>query len=88
MILVRTTYTPILIDLTLLEGALTCIVAVILFFFIPDFPEDVKWLSAEEQRFIKARLAEDVGDSQRHKPLTFRDAFNIIRECEDAFRPW
>ncbi|THH00403.1 hypothetical protein EW026_g2122 [Hermanssonia centrifuga] len=64
----------------ILEGALTCIVAVILFFFIPDFPEDVKWLSAEEQRFIKARLAEDVGDSQRHKPLTFRDAFNIIRE--------
>lgn len=64
------------------EGILTCVVAMSFFFLIPDFPEEVSWLSAEERQFVKARLQEDVGESQRHKPLKPKDVFRILRECE------
>ncbi|KIP10635.1 hypothetical protein PHLGIDRAFT_84571 [Phlebiopsis gigantea 11061_1 CR5-6] len=64
----------------ILEGILTCVVAMSFFFLIPDFPEEVSWLSAEERQFVKARLQEDVGESQRHKPLKPKDVFRILRE--------
>ena len=65
-----------------IEGILTCVVAMLFFFLIPDFPEEVSWLSAEERQFVKARLQEDVGESQRHKPMTPKDVFRTLRECE------
>ncbi|KAI0698917.1 MFS general substrate transporter [Cytidiella melzeri] len=62
----------------ILEGLLTCVVGLIFFFVLCDFPEDVKWLTEEERQFVKARLQEDVGDSQRHKPLNVKGIFKII----------
>ena len=66
----------------LVEGTLTAVVGIIFFFLISDFPEETKWLSSDERDFVKARLIEDVGDSQRHSPLKVRDVFNIIKECK------
>ncbi|EKM59630.1 uncharacterized protein PHACADRAFT_205855 [Phanerochaete carnosa HHB-10118-sp] len=45
----------------ILEGLLTSIVGILSFFLISDFPEEAKWLSAEEKDFVKTRLQEDVG---------------------------
>lgn len=59
---------------------MTCVVAALFFFIIADFPEDVKWLTPEERHFVKARLHKDVGDSQRHERLKFKEILNIIRE--------
>ena len=59
---------------------MTCVVGIFFYFVISDFPEEVKWLSPEERQFVKARLAEDVGESQRHTALSFKDVFRILRE--------
>jgi hypothetical protein len=60
------------------EGLLTCCVALFFFFVISDFPEDVKWLTEEERQFVKARLQEDVGDSQRHQRLGIKEVLQTI----------
>lgn len=67
------------------EGLLTCVVGALFYFVICDFPEDAKWLTEEERRFVKARLQEDVGASQRHVPLTFKDIMKTIGDREHTF---
>lgn len=62
------------------EGLFTCLVGILFFFLISDFPEEVKWLTPEERQFVKARLQADVGESQRHKALKVKDVFKILRE--------
>ena len=37
-------------------------------------------MSPEERQFVKARLEQDVGVSQRHTPLTAKDVFRILRD--------
>ncbi|OBZ65753.1 putative transporter C11D3.18C [Grifola frondosa] len=64
----------------ILEGAFTCVVAAMLYFAIPDFPEEVKWLTAEEKEFVKARLYEDVGDSRTHEPLNVRSVLDVFKD--------
>lgn len=74
------------IDLLLLEGALTCVISMFLFFLITDFPEEVKWLSPQEKQWVKTRLYHDVGHSQTEQPVTFKSALNVFKDCE--FRGW
>ncbi|KAK2744961.1 hypothetical protein FQN57_004091 [Myotisia sp. PD_48] len=62
----------------ILEGILTCLVSFAWFFLIPDFPEDVKWLTEEERTFIKAKLAKDVGKAGRDDKVTWKDVVAII----------
>ncbi|EZF73809.1 hypothetical protein H105_04334 [Trichophyton soudanense CBS 452.61] len=64
--------------LFILEGVFTCVVAAIWFFLIPDFPEDVKWLTEEEREFIKAKLAKDVGKAGVDAKVTFKDVISIV----------
>ncbi|OBZ69116.1 hypothetical protein A0H81_10703 [Grifola frondosa] len=64
----------------ILEGTLTAVISISLYFAIPDFPEEVKWLTAEEKKFVKARLYEDVGHSMRHDPLTLRSILNVFKD--------
>ncbi|KAM5444684.1 High-affinity nicotinic acid transporter [Microsporum ferrugineum] len=66
--------------LFILEGAFTCVVAAIWFFLIPDFPEDVKWLTEEEREFIKAKLAKDVGKAGHDQRVTFKDVVSIVTD--------
>jgi hypothetical protein len=49
---------------------------------ISDFPEEVAWLSPEERQFIKARLQQDVGESQRHQTITAKGIFDVLRELK------
>ncbi|GFF82231.1 uncharacterized transporter C1002.16c [Aspergillus udagawae] len=44
----------------IIEGVITCLVAMTCFFTVPGFPEDVQWLSEEERDFILSKLANDV----------------------------
>ncbi|EFR00745.1 hypothetical protein MGYG_03750 [Nannizzia gypsea CBS 118893] len=66
--------------LFILEGVFTCVVAVVWFFLIPDFPEDVKWLTEEEREFIKAKLAKDVGKAGVDSKVTFKDVVSIVTD--------
>ncbi len=64
------------------EGTLTVVVSLFLYFAIPDFPEEVKWLTQEEKDFVKARLYEDVGHSKRHEPLTVKSVLTVFKDCQ------
>lgn len=64
----------------ILEGVLTCVVSFVWFFVIPDFPEDVKWLSEPEREYVKARLREDQGKSALERRITFRDVVNCFKD--------
>ncbi|OQU98288.1 hypothetical protein CLAIMM_04094 isoform 1 [Cladophialophora immunda] len=53
----------------IIEGAITCVAAIIAWFIIIDFPHSKrnKFLSAEEKEFVRARLADDRGTEEREK---------------------
>lgn len=60
---------------------MTCVISLTFFFLISDFPEQVSWLTPEEKAFVKARLQEDVGDSQVHEKVTPRTVLDVISDC-------
>ncbi len=64
----------------ILEGTLTCLVAFIFYFVIPDFPEDAKWLGEEERAYVKARLRADQGRSAAERKITVRDVGNVFKD--------
>lgn len=43
----------------IVEGVLTIVVAFVAFFIIVDFPEDAKWFTPDERKFMQARLQTD-----------------------------
>jgi len=64
----------------ILEGVLTCVVSIIWFWLIPDFPEEAKWLTEEERAFIQARLREDQGKSAIERRITPRDVLHCFKD--------
>ena len=64
----------------ILEGLLTCVVSFAIFFAIPDFPEDAKWLTEPEREYVRARLQEDQGKSALERPITFKDVVNCFKD--------
>ena len=64
----------------ILEGTLTCVLAVAAYFLVADFPEEVKWLTEEERAFIKARLRADQGDSAMSSRITLRDVLLCFKD--------
>jgi MFS family permease len=68
----------------ILEGTLTCVVAIFFFWLIPNFPEDVKWLTEDERQFVKARLQIDQGKSARDRPMSARDVGRVFKD----FKIW
>ena len=59
---------------------MTVVFAVVVFFLIADFPEEAKWLLDDERAFVKARLAEEFGDSQLDARQTWRDVLGILKD--------
>ena len=51
-----------------------------MFVLTTDFPEEAKWLSDDERAFVKARLAQDVGDSQLDARLTWRKVLGVFKD--------
>ncbi|KAF7876760.1 hypothetical protein EAF04_001843 [Stromatinia cepivora] len=64
----------------ILEGLLTCVVALGFFFLIPSFPEDAKWLTSDERAYVKARLQVDQGRSAAERKITFKDALRVFKD--------
>lgn len=64
----------------ILEGTLTCVVALMFFFLIPSFPEDASWLSDTERAYIKARLQADQGRSAAERRITARDVGRVFKD--------
>ena len=55
-------------------------VAIVFFFVLPDFPEESKWLTHEEKRYISARLRADQGNSARERHMTLKDVGNVFKD--------
>lgn len=64
----------------ILEGVLTCVIAIATYFLITDFPEDAKWLNEDERAFVKARLRTDQGISELEQEISFRDVGQAMGE--------
>ncbi|KAJ3553750.1 hypothetical protein NPX13_g10804 [Xylaria arbuscula] len=64
----------------ILEGLLTAVIALIFFFTFPAFPEESKWLTEEEQTFIKARLRAEQGNNGAERKITFRDVVTVLKD--------
>lgn len=64
----------------ILEGLLTVLVSFALFFLLPNFPEEVKWLSEPERAYVKYRLQVDQGRSARERPIKMRDVANVFKD--------
>lgn len=70
----------------IIEGLITSVVAMILFFFISDFPEEVKWLTDEEREFVRAKLARDVGKSAHTTKIGTRQVLEVFKDCKSTTR--
>jgi MFS family permease len=66
----------------ILEGALTCVVSFFFFFLLPNFPEEVKWLTEEERAFVKARLQVDQGKSAAERPIKASDVGRVFKDLK------
>ena len=64
----------------ILEGVLTCVVAIFFFWMIPNFPEDAKWLKEDERQYVKARLQIDQGRSAAERDITVRDVGRVFKD--------
>lgn len=65
----------------IIEGLITCVVAIVWFFVLPDFPEEVKWLTEEEREFVRVKLAKDVGRSAHHIQMGWREVWGVLKDC-------
>lgn len=64
----------------ILEGILTCIVSVVGYFLVSDFPEDVQWLKEDEKRFLRERLRMEQGDPDLKKRLNSKDFMLFLKD--------
>jgi len=64
----------------ILEGLLTIIVSFFLFFLLPNFPEESKWLTEDERAYVKARLQIDQGKSARDRKMSLGDVGRIFKD--------
>lgn len=66
----------------IIEGVITAAVAILLFFLLPDFPEETKWLNEEERAFIREKLAKDVGKSAHNVKMGWPEIKGVLKDCE------
>lgn len=63
------------------EGLATCILAIIAFFIISDFPQDALWLNDSQRRAVIQRLDRDRHDAKHdHKMITFKQVMGYLGE--------
>lgn len=64
----------------ILEGSLTCLVALASFALLPNFPEQAKWLNDEEREFVQARLKAEQGNSVLGHRITICDTWEVLKD--------
>ena len=63
----------------ILEGIVTCLLSIVGYFVIVDFPEEAKFLSEPERDFIIEKLRKDGGDSA-YQHLSWRRVFSVFKD--------
>ena len=65
--------------LFILEGIPSVVSAAFVWFFLPDYPETAKWLTAQEKDLAAYRLAEH-GSKSSSEAMTWADAKSTLLE--------
>jgi MFS family permease len=65
----------------IIEGAATCLMAVIVFFALPDFPQDCKWLTQSEFEFLRDRAARENGTLSPSTRMRWLDILHVFKDC-------
>ncbi|BAE60823.1 unnamed protein product [Aspergillus oryzae RIB40] len=66
--------------LFIIEGAVTCFVAVLAWFLISDFPEQARWLTEAERRWMKKRMEIEHGTESAEDPIRFIDVVEVLKD--------
>lgn len=77
--------------LFLVEGLPTILMAGIAFFYLPDSPDQARFLSEEEKVVAKARGVRQVGDVERLGGIVWKDVWAALLDAKcwlTAVRPW
>ena len=64
----------------IIEGAVTSVLGIVASFVIIDWPEQTRFLNAEEKELLRRRMAADVGDSCRMDTLNRFALTRIVRD--------
>ncbi|KAL5341431.1 major facilitator superfamily domain-containing protein [Aspergillus crustosus] len=64
----------------ILEGVVTCLMAVVVYYVVPDFPEDCQWLSEREYEFLKAKMGKETGRLEGGRKIGWRDVLGVFRD--------
>ncbi|KAJ5906467.1 uncharacterized protein N7473_003383 [Penicillium subrubescens] len=64
----------------IIEGVITCVFSIAWFFVLPDFPEDVKWLTEEEREYVRAKLAKDAGKSGHQVKMGWAEVWGVLKD--------
>jgi sugar phosphate permease len=64
----------------ILEGILTVIIGFSAFFLVTDFPEDAKWLTEEERKFVIDR----VGGIEKDQTITSVDVLKFFKSLKNV----
>jgi hypothetical protein len=62
--------------LFIIEGVPTCLFAILIYFCFPDYPENARWLTADEKDMTRIRLE----GSQSSIRLTWKDFKDVCAE--------
>ncbi|KAH0839238.1 hypothetical protein AYO21_05653 [Fonsecaea monophora] len=65
--------------LFLVEGVITIAFGILLFFVLPDFPKQAKWLSEKEKAFIQARLPANAPRAEELN-FSFREIVTALKD--------
>lgn len=64
----------------IIEGGFTVFVSFLLYFLLPDFPEESKWLQPDEKEYVSARLRLDQGPAGRHRSISMKDVWSVLKD--------
>jgi sugar phosphate permease len=65
--------------LFILEGVPSCLSSIFVYFFLPDYPETVEWLNADEKALAASRL-ESEGSHGHDASLTWAQAKDTLAD--------
>ncbi|KAH1549021.1 hypothetical protein KXX57_001145 [Aspergillus fumigatus] len=65
--------------LFIIEGAPSCASAILVWFFLPDYPESARWLTREEKDLAAQRLRTE-GSKGEAKAMTWEDAKAVLTD--------
>jgi len=64
----------------ILEGIATCVLSIVGYFVIVDFPEEAKFLTEPEREFIIDKLMTDIGQKSAYEHFGWRRTLSVFKD--------